>query len=158
MSERVRMRPDEMNRDTVESSRHMDRVRQEGSYLEGLRAESTLQRQLAEAMEPFDALVCPTTAIPGLPAADDLNAGVIVDGVDFGNADGLVTTLPFNVNNRCPVLNVPSERSSWGLPTGVQIVAHTYDDPTVFRIGKAVEHLRPWTYDGCLPSAQSNER
>ncbi len=26
------------------------------------------------------------------------------------------------------------------------IVGHTYDDATVFRVGKALEHLRPWAY------------
>ncbi|MEV5848689.1 hypothetical protein AB0M32_42660 [Streptomyces sp. NPDC051985] len=56
------------------------------------------------------------------------------------------TALPFDVNNRCPVLNVPSGMSSWGVPTGLQIVGHTYDDATVFRVGKALEAVRPWSY------------
>ncbi|MFJ5712502.1 amidase [Streptomyces sp. NPDC093105] len=124
----------------------MAEARERVSYLDGLRVETRLQRELAEAMEPFDALICPTTAVPGLPAGDDLLGRLVVNGEDHGEPLWAAMTAPFNINNRCPVLNVPSGRSSWGLPTGVQIVGHTYDDPTVFRIGKALEQLRPWTY------------
>ncbi|MCX5322673.1 amidase [Streptomyces sp. NBC_00120] len=116
------------------------------TYLDGLRVETRLQRELAEAMAPFDALICPTTAVPGLPAGDDLLGRLVVNGEDHGEPLWAAMTLPFNISNRCPVLNVPSGHSSWGLPTGVQIVGHTYDDPTVFRIGKAVEQLRTWAY------------
>jgi Asp-tRNA(Asn)/Glu-tRNA(Gln) amidotransferase A subunit family amidase len=46
----------------------------------------------------------------------------------------------------CPVLSVPSGVApSNGVPTGVQIVARTYDDVTAFRIGAALERERPWT-------------
>jgi len=41
-----------------------------------------------------------------------------------------------------------------GVPTGVQIVGRTYDDATVFRVGVAIETLRPWAYrPGRLPLA-----
>jgi Asp-tRNA(Asn)/Glu-tRNA(Gln) amidotransferase A subunit family amidase len=32
------------------------------------------------------------------------------------------------------------------VPTGVQIVGRSYDDATVFRLGAAVEAVRPWGY------------
>ncbi|MGP3635039.1 amidase, partial [Streptomyces sp. 24-1644] len=121
-------------------------ARERISYLDGLRAETALQRELGEAMTPFDALICPTSAVPGLPAGDDLLGRLVVNGEDHGEPLWAPMTIPFNINNRCPVLNVPSGHSSWGLPTGVQIVGHTYDDATVFRIGKALEQLRPWAY------------
>lgn len=130
------------------------------TYLDGLRVETRLQRELGEAMVPFDALICPTTAVPGLPAGDDLlGRNFVVNGEDHGDPLWAAMTAPFNINNRCPVLNVPSGHSSWGLPTGVQIVGHTYDDPTVFRIGKALERLRPWTYTADhRPAARSTVR
>ncbi|APE24942.1 MULTISPECIES: amidase [Streptomyces] len=124
----------------------MAEARERVSYLDGLRVETRMQRELAEAMAPFDALICPTTAVPGLPAGDDLLGRLVVNGVDHGEPLWAAMTAPFNISNRCPVLNVPSGRSSWGVPTGVQIVGHTYDDPTVFRVGKALERLRPWAY------------
>ncbi|MCX4850320.1 amidase [Streptomyces sp. NBC_00893] len=134
----------------------MAAARERVTYLDGLRIETRLQRELGEAMAPYDALICPTTAVPGLPAGDDLLGRLVVNGVDHGEPLWAAMTVPFNINNRCPVLNVPSGHSSWGLPTGLQIVGHTYDDPTVFRIGKALEQLRPWAYTPeHRPTAQS---
>jgi Asp-tRNA(Asn)/Glu-tRNA(Gln) amidotransferase A subunit family amidase len=53
-------------------------------------------------------------------------------------------TTPFNVLSPCPVLAVPSGTASNGVPTGVQIVSRTFDDVTAFRIGAALERVRPW--------------
>jgi hypothetical protein len=57
--------------------------------------------------------------------------------------DALLTPL-FNLASRCPVLNVPSGFADNGVPTGVQIVARTYDDVTAFRVGAALERVRPF--------------
>ncbi|MCZ0983112.1 amidase [Streptomyces diastatochromogenes] len=132
---------------TVAFADLMTSARTQVSYLDSLRAEHRLQRQLAAAMAGFDALLCPTTAIPGWHAGDDL-AGekVVVNGQEVADTLWCSMTNPFNINNRCPVLNVPSGTSAWGLPTGLQIVGHPYDDPTVFRVGKALETARPWSY------------
>ncbi|MBJ7343242.1 MAG: hypothetical protein JHC46_06620, partial [Solirubrobacteraceae bacterium] len=70
--------------------------------------------------------------------------GISVDDRDLQwYFDGLLTTV-FNVLSRCPVLNVPSGFADNGVPTGVQIAGRTYDDQTVFRIGAALEQVRPW--------------
>ncbi|MBC9713212.1 amidase [Streptomyces sp. TRM66268-LWL] len=124
-------------------------ARTQVSYLDALRSEHRLQQQLAAAMAGFDALVCPTTAVPGWHAGDDLAGDkVVVYGEEVADKLWCAMTSPFNIANRCPVLNVPSGMSSWGVPTGLQIVGHPYDDPAVFRIGKALEVLRPWSYAG----------
>ena len=57
---------------------------------------------------------------------------------------GWAMTYPFNILSRCPVLAVPSGRASNGVPTGIQVVGRTYDDPTVFRVGHAIEAADPW--------------
>ncbi|NKX55163.1 amidase [Arthrobacter mobilis] len=114
------------------------------SFLDGLKAEAAMQADLAAAMQGFDALLCPTSAVPALQADGDYLDGIDVDGVHLEHYWEAHMTAPFNVNNRCPVLAVPSGLSSAGLPTGVQIVGHPYDDQTVFRIGAAVERARPW--------------
>ncbi|MEU1518998.1 amidase [Streptomyces sp. NPDC005811] len=138
---------DRLSPNTVAFVELMHSFRDRVSYLDALRVENRLQRQLATALEGFDALLCPTTAIPGWHAGDDLTGEkVVVGGEEVADTLWAAMTLPFNINNRCPVLNVPSGRSSWGVPTGLQIVGHTYDDPTVFRVGKALETLRPWSY------------
>ncbi|MEU1350293.1 amidase [Streptomyces sp. NPDC005776] len=140
---------------TVSFADSMARARTKVSYLDSLRAEHRLQQALAAAMDGFDALICPTTAVPGWHAGDDLAGDkVVVHGEEVADTLWSAMTTPFNINNRCPVLNVPSGISSWGVPTGLQIVGHPYDDPAVFRIGKALETLRPWSYapmeDGVL--------
>ncbi|WP_097868435.1 amidase [Streptomyces sp. rh34] len=132
---------------TVAFADTMAHARGRVSYLDSLRAEHRVQRGLATAMDGFDALVCPTTAVPGWHAGDDLDGDkVVVHGEEVADTLWSAMTLPFNINNRCPVLNVPSGMSSWGIPTGLQIVGHPYDDPAVFRVGKALEALRPWSY------------
>ncbi len=115
------------------------------SFLEALRTETRMQRELATAMAPFDALICPATTIPGLPAGDDLLTQHGDDTV-LGKAETATMTVPFNICNRCPVLAVPSGHAANGLPLGIQIVGHTYDDATVFRVGAALEQARPWAY------------
>jgi Asp-tRNA(Asn)/Glu-tRNA(Gln) amidotransferase A subunit family amidase len=42
------------------------------------------------------------------------------------------------------VLAVPSGVGARNAPTGVQIAARTFDDLTAFRVGAAVEAVRPW--------------
>ena len=53
-------------------------------------------------------------------------------------------TFAFNIFSRCPVLAVPSGFGDNGIPTGIQIAGRTYDDLTPFRVGAALEGLRPW--------------
>lgn len=113
-------------------------------FVDGIRAETRIQAQLADAMAGFDALLCPASAVPALEAE-----GMYLDGIDAGEVhldhywQGHMTA-PFNIANRCPVLAVPSGMADCGIPTGVQIVGHPYDDATVFRLGAAVEALLPW--------------
>lgn len=136
LREITRDHAEDLNAYTTEFAERMAVSREQFSYLDGLRAEARMQRQLAEAMAGFDVLVCPTTTTPGIAAEAGLDVEIY----------GAAMTSPFNICNRCPVLNVPSGRSSWGVPTGVQIVGHPYDDAAPFRIGKTLEQLRPWAF------------
>ena len=98
-----------------------------------------------ELLEEFDALICPTFAVPALPAEYD--TGQPVHGERPGAASDwldVMMTLPFNIASRCPVLSVPSGLSRDGVPTGLSIVGKTYDDVTVFRIAAAHEERMPW--------------
>jgi Asp-tRNA(Asn)/Glu-tRNA(Gln) amidotransferase A subunit family amidase len=81
----------------------------------------------------------------GLLADDDyVGHGITVDGTELQYYFDALLTSVFNVLSRCPVLNVPSGFSDNGVPTGVQIAGRSYDDETVFRIGSALEAVRPW--------------
>ena len=95
-------------------------------------------------LERHRLFVCPTTALPALPA--DFNPAGLP--ADFGGRrleieDEWQLTWPFNMLNRCPVLAVPSGFAH-GIPTGIQIVGRSYDDASVFRAGLAYESVRPW--------------
>jgi len=116
-----------------------------GTFLEELTLEAALYRPVGELLERYDALICPTVATASLLANDEYTETVLeVDGVpqDF-YFDAFLTPV-FNVMSRCPVLNVPSGFAANGVPTGLQIAGRTYDDETVFRVGAALERVRPW--------------
>lgn len=97
---------------------------------------------LAHVLADHDALLCPTMArtAPPIEARDSDFEAVDADG----RLHGLDMTAPFNNVAQCPALSVPSGLTRDGLPTGVQIVGRRFDDPTVLRIGAAIERLRPW--------------
>jgi len=57
-------------------------------------------------------------------------------------------TYPFNMLSRCPVISVPSGFASNGVPTGIQIVARTYDVARVFKAAGAFEKAASWAYSG----------
>ena len=117
----------------------------DSSLLEALILEAKIYEPVGALLESYDALICPTNGTRGLLADDDyVGHGITVDGRELQYYfDGLLTTV-FNVLIRCLVLNVPSGFADNSVPTGVQIAGRTYDDETVFRIGAALERVRPW--------------
>jgi len=122
-----------------------------GAFLHGLDLEGELWTPLGELYETYEALICPTWAVTGIPAGDSLIGQLFPDGGPNDRQFTCYMTTPFNVFSACPVLAVPSGVApSNGVPTGIQIVARTYDDVTAFRIGAALERVRPWT--GLAPS------
>ena len=118
------------------------------SFYEGLEMETAIHLAVADAMAGCDALVCPTMGTNALRAGDDyVGHGLTVAGVelDFYFECGLTTI--FNIASKHPVLAVPSGLGANGAPTGVQIVAPTYDDATAFRVGAALERELGWWHD-----------
>lgn len=99
-------------------------------------------KALAMAFENYDALICPTMALPAPPVGlDDSD----FDGEDEeGKLLGLDMTSPFNNVPQCPALSVPSGFTREGLPTGLQIVGKRFDDRGVLEIGAALEPIINW--------------
>ena len=100
--------------------------------------------RLCEVFEEHDALICPTTPAPA-PAAESSDIdqlGETEDGKLLSND----MTLVFNNVAQCPALSVPSGMTEDGLATSLQIVGRRFDDPTVLKIGAAIERLRPWAH------------
>ncbi len=114
-------------------------------FISSLKVAGEMYEELGPLLERFDALICPTNAISAVPADFDSTKGKVeINGVEVNPMLGWVMTYPFNILSRCPVLSVPSGRDRNGVPTGLQIVGRTYDDPTVFRVGASVEAADPW--------------
>jgi len=117
-----------------------------GAVLHGLEVEGELWAPLGHLFETYDALVCPTWAVTGIPAGDSYIGQLFEDGGPNDRQFTCYMTTPFNLFSACPVLAVPSGVApSNGVPTGVQIVGRTFDDVTAFRVGAALERTRPWT-------------
>ena len=95
---------------------------------------------LGPLLEEYRLLVCPTAALPAVPADFDQSTDTVrINGREVNPFLGWVMTVPFNMLSRCPVLTVPSGHASNGPPTGLQIVGRTYCDEDVFRAGLAYE-------------------
>ena len=107
---------------------------------------------LAPILDAYDILVCPTNAIPALPADHDIeNTALRINGktLSVANWPGDIYVqwqlcYPFNLVPECPIAAVPSGYSSAGVPTGIQIVGRTFDDVSVFRAAADYERARPW--------------
>jgi Asp-tRNA(Asn)/Glu-tRNA(Gln) amidotransferase A subunit family amidase len=99
-------------------------------------------RKLAALFENYDALLCPTMALPAQPAdGSDSN----YDRVDeAGRYHALDMTCVFNNVAQCPALSVPAGFTSTGLPVGLQIVTPRFADVEALDIGAALEKVRPW--------------
>jgi len=113
-------------------------------FYAGLGLEAAIYAPLGRLLDEYDALICPTFAVPALPAEYDTDDPVEVNGRPAGRWLNVLMTLPFNIASRCPVLNVPSGLSRDGVPTGLAIVGRTYDDVTAFRVAAAHEERLPW--------------
>ena len=104
-----------------------------------------LRKRLGDVFRTHRLLVCPTLAVPAVPAEHDpTDPDFHVNGVKVDAMLGWCMTYPFNTMSRCPVMAVPSGRAANGVPTGIQIVGRTYDDVSVFRAAAAFERARPW--------------
>ena len=116
--------------------------------LAGLTLEAEIYAPLGELLDEFDALICPTFAVPALDAEYDTGQPLEVNGRPVGQWFDVMMTVPFNIASRCPVLSIPSGLSADGVPTGLAVVGRTYDDVTAFRVAAAHEERLPWLAGG----------
>lgn len=97
----------------------------------------------------YDALIMPTLATPHVPADYDQTVeGFMLEGHKMHKSFILALTVPWNVLNWCPVVNVPTSISPQGMPMGMQIVGKPYHDHKVFQIAHAYEGIAPRLFSG----------
>lgn len=105
-----------------------------------------MYQRLAPIFEKFDLLVCPSLALPSVPADRRNDDPLSINGKKVDPYTGWFMTYPFNLVSQCPVMSVPT---GWdeisGVPTGMQIAGRTFDDLSVFRAAAAFETAtQPW--------------
>jgi len=104
-----------------------------------------MYEELAPILEQYNVLICPTTAVPSVPAQHSpLDPLFQINNQPVQALIQWAMTYPFNMLSQCPVASVPSGFSSSGIPTGLQIVGRTFDDESVFRAAAAFERVQPW--------------
>jgi len=113
-------------------------------FLAAIDIANEMYATLGPILERHHVLVCPTLAVPAPRADYDPGKDRMqVNGVEVHPVWGWCMTYPFNMMARCPVLAVPSGWATNGVPTGIQIVARTYDDVRAFRAAAAYERVFP---------------
>ena len=102
--------------------------------------------QLQPILKRYNFLICPTLAVPSVKAEqNDADPNFQINGVRVMAYVGWICTNPFNLLSQCPVMSVPTGFSSFGVPTGMQVVGRPYDDHSVFRAAAAFEGAtQPW--------------
>jgi aspartyl-tRNA(Asn)/glutamyl-tRNA(Gln) amidotransferase subunit A len=132
-AERLSKRPELLSpglRDMVEGGAQFSAVQ----YLQAQRVRNVLSQEFARAMEPFDALVTPTTPWPAERVAEDQPSKT---GPRMRN------TMPFNFAG-LPAISTPCGFDERGLPIGLQVVGHSFDEATTLRIADAYELATEW--------------
>ncbi|MEX2647604.1 MAG: amidase [Alphaproteobacteria bacterium] len=128
-------------RQWAEAARHST----PSDFFASLLGAGEMYRTLGPILDKHDVFICPTTALSAVRAdLDPTKEEVRINGKLVDPVLGWVLTYPFNVMSRCPVMSVPSGFDRNGVPTGIQIIARTYDDVRVFRAAAAFEKAKPW--------------
>jgi len=92
-------------------------------FVHSLEVAGQMYATLGPLLERYDLLICPTAAVPSVPAEFNQHTGSVkINGKEVNPMLGWVMTTPFNTLSRCPVLSVPSGHASNGVPTGIQLV------------------------------------
>jgi amidase len=129
--------------DAVLKNSHMDDVHKPWARAH------IMYRTRGPVLAAHDVLICPTLNYPAVKADHDpWDENFAVNGKRADPEYGWIMTHQFNMLHNCPVLAVPSGFTSYGVPTGIQIVARTWDDARCFRAGLAYEKaLGGWYTD-----------
>jgi aspartyl-tRNA(Asn)/glutamyl-tRNA(Gln) amidotransferase subunit A len=103
-------------------------------YLQAQRMRNVIANAFAQAMQSFDVLVMPTTPLSPCKASEDSGQLTVTR---------MRNTMPFNLTG-LPAISVPCGFTGDGLPIGLQIVGHPFDEVTILRCANAYEQATAW--------------
>ena len=96
-----------------------------------------IREKAVAATAPYDFLISPTSPITAYPATE------ATPGDDPEKPfEHIAFTVPFNMSEQ-PAASLCAGHDADGLPIGLQIVGHRFDDLGVLRMARAYETLRP---------------
>jgi aspartyl-tRNA(Asn)/glutamyl-tRNA(Gln) amidotransferase subunit A len=104
-------------------------------YGKALKVRTLIVRDFAAAYETFDLLVSPTSPTTAFRFGDKID-----DPLSMYLSD--VCTIPSNLAGQ-PAISVPFGVGADGLPVGVQVLAPTLGEPTMFRAAAVLEGAAP---------------
>ena len=97
---------------------------------------AALRDAAVSAIQPFDFILSPTSPVPSFPAEW---AGPTNDPAR--PFEHIAFTLPYNMSEQ-PALSIHCGFTAGGLPIGLQIAGHRFDDLGVLQLAAAYEQLR----------------
>ncbi len=98
------------------------------SYALSLRVRSRLEKEIAEVLDKYDMIFCPTSATTAFKLGERVNDPVAMYLADF------FTT--FANLAHIPSLSIPAGHAENGLPIGMQIVGSKYSEEKILRLAK----------------------
>ncbi|SCK29784.1 amidase [Vogesella sp. LIG4] len=108
------------------------------SVMKSAELASSLHREMQQKVwgQGYRAFICPTTFTTEIEADMDptQQPQLQVNGVALDSYLGWAATPPFNLLGRYPALSVPTGRAHSGVPTGMQIIAPSYQDEVAFQV------------------------
>jgi aspartyl-tRNA(Asn)/glutamyl-tRNA(Gln) amidotransferase subunit A len=101
-------------------------------YLKAQRVRTLLTRDFEQAFQKLDAIVTPTAPTPAFKLGEKTD-----DPLAMYLADIYTVTADLA---GVPGISVPCGQSSSGLPIGLQVLGRHFDESTILRLGRALEH------------------
>ena len=108
-----------------------------GYSMMGAMREAAIAAMRPAGQPPFDYLLSPTAP---MPAFDATHAGPTNDPTT--PFEHIAFTLPYNMSEQ-PAASINCGYTASGLPIGLQIVGHRFDDLGVLQVARAYEQMRP---------------
>ncbi len=125
----------ELFSDELRAGFELGSLYQATDYVQAQRLRRHLIDQVSREMAELDAVVMPTAPVPATP---------IVGAPPEHAMLRPRNTMPFNALG-LPAISVPCGFTAAGLPIGLQIAGHAFDEVTVLRVAAAYERATAWS-------------